>query len=50
MADVSPEPERDLADVDASTDTESDFIQTFERVTSKENTSDKVVLVDFFAE
>ena len=26
------------------------FQQTFERVTSKENTSDKVVLVDFYAE
>ena len=47
------EPEPEPEHVDESNDTEFnrlDYVKTFKRVTSKENTSDKVVLVDFFAE
>ena len=39
-----------LPDTDDTPFNRLDYVKTFVKVTSKENTSDKVVLVDFFAE
>jgi hypothetical protein len=39
-----------LPDADDTPFNRLEYVKTFVKVTSKENTSDKVVLVDFFAE